>query len=41
MRPTATKSYMNVTLKPARKSLFNQKRFRIFYGGAFSSLLAK
>ena len=23
MRPTATKSYMNVTLKPARKSLLN------------------
>jgi hypothetical protein len=23
MRPTATKSYMNVTLKPTRKSLFN------------------
>jgi hypothetical protein len=26
MRLTATKPYMNVTLKPARKSLFNLKK---------------
>ena len=39
MRPTATKSYMNVTLKPARKSLFNQRALSLVFRGKFMQLL--
>ena len=31
MTPTATKSYMNVTLKQARKSLLKEDRFISIY----------